>query len=134
MSKRSERKIVSKCYGHLGGRLGETLFKFVVQEKWIVKGDTERDYEITERGWKELDGLGIDVEKLRETSRKMVVPCAERHGGAFYPHTGAYLGELLKNRLLELEWLEKREEKLFEVTDRGLKGLTSMGIEMGELG
>ncbi len=131
MSGKSERKMVSACYDHLGGRLGESLYKFLVDETWIRKVGGEREYGITEKGWRELEGFGIDVEKLRTTKRKMVVPCVERHRGVFYPHTGAYLGGLLEERLFELGWLARKEDKVLEITEKGFKGLNSMGIEMG---
>ncbi|MCL4458684.1 MAG: hypothetical protein M1136_07270 [Chloroflexi bacterium] len=67
----SEPMIAKSCYGHLGGKLGDLLFKRMIELKWFrpieektnVYGIAKR-YEITEKGDQELSKLGIDLSKL----------------------------------------------------------------------
>jgi predicted transcriptional regulator len=128
--KSQERKMVSPCYDHLGGRLGKALFQFLVEQEWIKKSSEGRNYDITEKGWKELKTFGIDIYKLRSSRRKIISACIERSGENVYEHTGAYLGALLAERLFDFGWLAKKEEKDYEITEKGWEGIESLDIEM----
>ena len=125
-----ERKAAALCYKHLGGRLGEELFDWLQQKGWIRQLPDTGEYEITEQGWSGLGELGIDTGILRNTKRKRVCSCIERHGGTHYSHAGAHLGELLAQRLVEMGWLEVAEDKQCTVTAAGLVGLNQWGIHM----
>jgi hypothetical protein len=72
MNKKSQESIVAKsCFGHLGGKLGNKLFKRMIELKWFKPkagktnsyGIRER-YEITKKGYQELAKLGIDFTNL----------------------------------------------------------------------
>ena len=124
----NERKTVARCYDHLGGKLGEALLRFLLDQQWVEKSKRGRDYQIAEKGWKELERFGIDPERLRSTKRKIVTSCTERKGLIHYEHTGAYLGALLAERLFELGWLVERNQKEHVVTKAGARKLKSLGI------
>ncbi len=124
-----ERKIVTPCYDHLGGILGEALFTFLLKEKWVQKGRKDKDYNITEKGWNELEIFGIDVKKLRSTEKKIVTACTERHYGIYHEHTGAHLGAFITDLLFEWGWIVKKEENQLKVTKKGLRGLDALGID-----
>ena len=124
----AERKIITSCYDHLGGILGEVLFNFLIREKWIQKD--EKEISITEKGWDELEILGIDVEKLHSTKRKMVTSCIERQYGIYHEHTGAYLGSLLTDWLIDSRWVVKKENGNLGLTKKGLHGLKSLGVDI----
>lgn len=130
MNRRSfdRRIIVSPCYDHLGGLLGESLLRFFLKEKLIKRLD--EDYIITDNGWEELEIIGIDVDKLRSDKRKIVKVCIESNHGILYEHIGSYLGALLMERIFELGWLKKKDEKRYEITDKGLTGLESLGVRI----
>jgi hypothetical protein len=123
-----ERKAAAMCYRHLGGKLGEALFYWLVQKKWIRQLTETGEYDILEEGWNGLGELGVDAGVLRNTKRKRVCACIERHGGTFYPHAGAHLGELLAQRLMEMGWLAVMEGKQCTVTAAGLAGLRQLGV------
>jgi len=91
---------------------------------------TGNDYEITQKGWDELEIIGIDVDKLRTVKRKIVNVCFESNHGILYEHIGSYLGNLLMERMIELGWIKKKNEKIFLLTEKGLTGLESMGIKI----
>src|SRR4030042_5520244 len=123
-----KRTIVESCYDHLGGILGEALFKFLLKEKWIENSDGE--YNITDKGWEELEIIGLEVDILRNTKRKIVNICLQSNYGIFHEHIGAQLGSLLMELMIDLNWLEKKDEKRFELTGTGIFGLESLGVEI----
>ena len=124
-----EKKInVTSCYDHLGGLLGEALLRFFLKENLIKIFDNE--YVITDRGWDELEIIGIDVNKLRSTKSRIVNICFESNHGILYEHLGSYLGDLLMERMIELDWIKKKNGKKFLLTEKGLTGLESMGVKI----
>jgi hypothetical protein len=124
-------KIIKPCNDHIGGLLGEALLRFFLKEKLIERDNS--DYFITEKGWDELEIIGIDVEKLRLDKRKIVKICIESNHGILYEHIGSYLGSLILQRMFELEWIIKQDEKRFELTNRGISGLESLGVKIKSL-
>lgn len=120
--------IVSPCYDHVGGLLGEALLRFFLKEKLIKRLD--EDYIITDNGLGELEIIGIDIDKLRSDKRKIVKVCIESYHGILYEHIGSYLGALLMERIFELGWLRKKDEKRYELTEKGLTGLESLGVRI----
>jgi len=125
----SEKVImVTSCNDHLSGILGESLLRFFLKEKLIRNFDNE--YIITEKGWEELEIIGIDVDKLRSTKRKIVNICIESNLGILYEHLGSSLGNLLMEQLIKLEWITKKNEKKYLLTKKGLTGLESMGVQI----
>ena len=105
-----EKKInVTSCYDHIGGLLGEAILKFFLKERLIRI--FENEYVITDKGWDELEIIGVDVDKLRSRKRKIVNICFESNHGILYEHLGSYLGNLLMNRMIELEWIKKKNGK-----------------------
>ena len=123
-----KKMIVTSCYDHLGGLLGEALLRFFLKENLIKM--TDNDYVITEKGWDELEIIGIDIDKLRSAKRKIVNICFESNHGILYEHLGSYLGSLLTERMIELNWIKKNNGKNFELTEKGLTGLESMGVKI----
>jgi len=122
-----KRTIVESCYDHLGGILGEAIFKFLLKEKWIENIDGE--YNLTDKGWNELEIMGLDVDTLRNTKRKIVNVCFQSNYGIFHEHIGAHLGSLMLRLMVDLNWLAKIDEKRYELTNTGVSGLESLGVE-----
>ena len=119
---------ITSCNNHLGGLLGEALLRFFLKENLIkINGN---DYTITQKGWDELEIIGIDVDKLRSANRTIVNICFESNHGILYEHLGSYLGNLLMERMIELNWIKKKTEKIFLLTEKGLNGLESMGVKI----
>lgn len=121
-----QNKIVHSCSNHISGLLGEELLRFFLKEKLIQKN--EENLFITDKGWEELEIIGINVNKLREAKNKNLNICIESSHGILYEHIGSVLGALLMEKMIELEWLRKRDEKNFLLTDKGLAGLESLGV------
>lgn len=124
-----DKKInVTSCYDHIGGLLGEALLRFFLKENLIKILDNE--YVITDKGWDELEIIGVDINKLRSTQSKAASVCFESSHGILYEHLGSTLGSLLMDRMVELEWLKKENGKKFQLTAKGLAGLESMGVKI----
>jgi len=126
-----DRKLVTICYDHIGGILGETIFKFLLKEKWIDQ--SENDYIITEKGLNELEIIGVDISKLISSKRKTINICTERNLGIFHEHIGSHLGALLLKHMIESQWLQKKNDKDFELNDKGLRALESLGIDIKKM-
>ena len=124
-------KIISPCYDHIGGLLGESLLRFFLKEELIKRLDD--DYNITDKGLEELEIIGIDLDKLHSNKRKNVNICIESNHGILYEHIGSYLGALLMERMFELGWLKRKDEKRFELTEKGLTGLEFLGVKIKAL-
>ena len=123
-----KRIFVTACHDHLGGIFGEALLRFFLKEN-LIKME-ENDYVITDKGWDELEIIGIDVEKLRSKNTKNLSICFESNHGILYEHLGSYLGNLLMLRMIDLDWIKKKDDKTFELTEKGLTGLDSMGVKI----
>lgn len=60
----SSKLKAKKCYGHLGGKLGDLLFERLVDVEWFKpEAGKTTAYEITEKGYQELEKLGIKLDK-----------------------------------------------------------------------
>ncbi len=52
-----------KCYGHLGGELGERLLVKLIELEWLKPEEGKSTvYEITEKGYSEFQKLGIEFD------------------------------------------------------------------------
>jgi predicted transcriptional regulator len=51
-----------KCYDHLGGKLGEILLKYLLENNWIELEEGKTTvYIVTDKGKKELKKIGIEI-------------------------------------------------------------------------
>ena len=123
-----KEKIINSCNDHIGGLIGEALLKYFLKEELIKNIDDE--YIITDKGWEELEIIGIDIEKLQSMKRKIVNICIESNHGILYEHIGSYLGALLMDKMIEIGWIIKKDEKSFVITEKGILGLDSLGVKI----
>jgi len=77
---------------------------------------------LTLRGQQRLEGLGLDIDALRQQRRVFARPCldwAERR-----PHLAGALGAGITRYLLQQEWLKPLPgTRAIRVTDAGRRGL-----------
>jgi hypothetical protein len=127
INRKSERgRIVTTCHDHIGGLLGEYILRFFLKERLIKR--IEDVYIITDRGWEDLEIIGIDVDKLRSIKRKIINICVESNDGILFEHIGSYLGAFIMERIIELGWLKEKDEIRYELTEKGFTGLESLGV------
>jgi len=68
-------RVARTCYDHIAGTLGVLLHDHLLAAGWMAGGDA--NYEVTPKGSRALDDLGIDVEKLRRERRRFAFPCLD---------------------------------------------------------
>jgi DNA-binding transcriptional ArsR family regulator len=125
------------CYDHIAGRLGVAVMRSLLDHRYLTGGDgvfdprrassdrlsapgRDIDYELTDAGRDFLDRFGADVPSRRPAIRYCVDWSEQAH------HLAGGLGRGLLKRMLELEWVERKENtRAITVTDRGRDGLVS---------
>jgi DNA-binding transcriptional ArsR family regulator len=105
------------CYDHIAGSLGVSLHDRFQSQGWLwATGDNACD--LTSKGEKAFDALGIDVEATRMLRRRFAYACvdwSERR-----PHLGGALGAALLKIALQRKWL-------FQDLDSRALGITRLG-------
>ncbi|ATW25727.1 hypothetical protein [Candidatus Formimonas warabiya] len=52
-----------KCYGHLGGKLGERILERLIELEWLKLAEGRTTvYQITEKGTEELKKMGANLD------------------------------------------------------------------------
>jgi|SRR5215471_3892166 len=109
------------CYDHLAGKLGVEI-TLALERKQIIQ-PAGKAFEVTGRGFRWLEELKIDGERLRLEKRAFAPQCldfTER-----LPHVAGALGSALCARWVELGWLVKnRIPRSVRLTDEGRKQLS----------
>jgi len=113
----SRLRAARTCYDHLAGAIGVGLHDRFQALGWLSTASGNA-YDLTSRGTKALEALGVDIEATRMLRRRFAPACldwSERR-----PHIGGALGaELLKIAL-------KRKWVIQDLDSRAL-GVTSLG-------
>ena len=60
-----------------------------------------------------MEIIGINVNKLREAKNNNLNVCIKSSHGILYGYIGSVLGALLMEKMIELEWIRKKDEKKF---------------------
>ena len=128
MKVNKELSLFNLCNGHIGGMLGEVILHYFLKNNLIKKEND--DYVITEKGYEELELIGIGIDNLIQSSKERIRICSENEFGILYEHIGSVLGQLIYERLLELQWIRRKSETTVELTKIGLEGLRFIGIQM----
>lgn len=108
------------CYDHIAGSLGVSLHDRFQTQGWLSADSTTDDNacDLTLKGKKAFEALGIDIEATRMLRRRFAYACvdwSERR-----PHLGGGLGAALLKVALQRKWL------LQDLDSRAL-GITSLG-------
>jgi len=91
------------CYDHLGGELGVLVFESLTQRE-LLRADGGR-VQLTARGERFVEELGLDVGRLRGRRRPLCLACLDwsvrRH------HLAGALGAALLGQFLEVGWARR---------------------------
>jgi DNA-binding transcriptional ArsR family regulator len=113
------------CYDHLAGRAGIALRDSLLT-CGLLSADGARDFQLTDRGLRFLEELGLDAEPILRSRRMLARDCldwTERK-----PHLAGALPAALLARLLELGWLDRRRnDRGLTITDLGQANLPTLG-------
>jgi DNA-binding transcriptional ArsR family regulator len=114
------------CYDHIAGTLGVALHDRISALGYITPdaGGPDDAYALTAKGEKSLSKLGIDVEALRATRRRVAFACldwSERRS-----HIGGALGASLLDLALRKRWVaHERESRALRITALGERELAA---------
>ena len=104
------------CYDHVAGSLGVRLHDRFFAMGWLNEAGDE--YEVSEKGIREFEQLGVNVEEARGSRRKFAFGCldwSERR-----PHLGGALGAQVLGALLQRRWVARDlDSRALEVTRVG---------------
>ena len=115
------------CYDHMAGALGVMLHDRLALMAWISPGET---YDITPRGVKGFELLGVDIEAARALRRRFACACldwSERR-----PHLGGALGAVLLKLALKRKWvIQELDSRALHVTSYGRREmLARFGVQV----
>lgn len=109
------------CYDHLAGRLGVMLHDHLLQRGDIVSV-SERDYELSRRGERSCESLGLDLVAIRKSRRMFARSCLD--WSERVPHLAGALPAALLTHMLEQGWIERHlRNRSVRITESGAAGL-----------
>lgn len=119
------------CYDHIAGSLGVTLHDRIHAMGWLVNGSKNgSSYDLTPRGEKGLEALGVDVEATRKLRRHFAFACvdwSERR-----PHLGGAVGAALLKLALRRKWVaQDLDSRILCITAFGRREMhTRFGLQV----
>jgi DNA-binding transcriptional ArsR family regulator len=107
-------RLARSCYDHIAGSLGVALHDRLMALEWLAPSERgeESSYELTKKGSRSLEALGLDVDAAYAARRRFAFGCldwSERRA-----HLGGALGAALLTLALEKKWVSR---------ERGTRGL-----------
>jgi len=117
------------CYDHIAGGLGVSLHDRFKALGWLSGGSSaESAYDLTPKGAKAFEGLGIDIAATRTLRRRFAYACvdwSERR-----PHVGGAVGAALLKVALKRKWvIQDLDSRALRITKVGRREmLTRFGL------
>ena len=111
------------CYDHIAGALGVELHDRLVEIGWLLAPAAKGGYEVTPKGERGFESLGVAIPELRRLRRRFAYACvdwSERR-----PHLGGAVGAALFDVAIVRKWIER---------DRGSRALRVTALGRRELG
>lgn len=107
------------CYDHIAGSLGVALHDRIRAMGWLTGGPGNgNSYDLTPRGEKGLQSLGVDIDATRALRRHFAFACvdwSERR-----PHLGGAVGAALLKLVLKRKWvIQDLDCRVLNVTSLG---------------
>jgi DNA-binding transcriptional ArsR family regulator len=93
------------CYDHVAGKLGVLLHDRLLTLQWLAvsRKSNDNSYDVTTKGIKALEPLGIEIENLRTLRRKFAFACLD--WSEHRPHLGGALAAALLKLALKKRWV-----------------------------
>lgn len=119
------------CYDHIAGSLGVTLHDCIRTMGWLVEDSKDgSSYNLTSRGEKGLEALGVEVGATRKLRRRFAFACvdwSERR-----PHLGGAVGAALLRVALKRRWVtQDLDSRILSVTGSGRREmLARFGLQI----
>jgi len=119
------------CYDHIAGTLGVSLHDRFHALSWLSAGSgAGNDYDLTPRGEKALEALGMDIATARTLRRRFAYACvdwSERR-----PHLGGAVASVLLSFALKRKWvLRELDSRALTITLYGRREmLARLGLRI----
>ena len=124
----SRLRAARTCYDHIAGTLGVSLHDRFTALGWLsvdsaaADGNGDNACDLTLKGTRAFEALGVDVEATRAQRRRFAYACvdwSERR-----PHLGGALGAALLNAALKRKWVvQDLDSRALEITGLGKREL-----------
>jgi DNA-binding transcriptional ArsR family regulator len=113
----SDLQAARTCYDHLAGELGVSVFDALLRKEILTP-----ELELTAKGSRRLERLGVEVEAAAQGRRPFARRCLDwserRH------HLAGALGAAFATRFFDLRWIERtRSSRAVRITEAGRTGL-----------
>ncbi|MGZ3496888.1 MAG: ArsR/SmtB family transcription factor [Vulcanimicrobiaceae bacterium] len=107
------------CYDHMAGSVAVSLHDHLIAVGWLsVVSDADATYDVTSKGAKAFEMLGIDVDGARMLRRRFAFGCldwSERR-----PHIGGAIGAALLKLALKKRWVvQDLDSRALSITSLG---------------
>lgn len=111
------------CYDHMAGALAVALHDRLFALRWLRRRrEQDADYEVTRKGARELEALGVDLRAARTSRRRFACACvdwSERR-----PHLAGAVGAQLLDAALRRRWVVRDlDSRALAVTAQGKREL-----------
>ena len=110
------------CYDHMAGTLGVLLHDRLQAMQWLSAADGDNSYDVTPKGIKMFQSLGIDVDQMRALRRRFAFACldwSERRS-----HLGGAIGAALLKVALQRKWVtQDLDSRALSITRQGRREL-----------
>jgi DNA-binding transcriptional ArsR family regulator len=116
----SNLRAARTCYDHMAGTLGVILHDRFTARGWLAvrSGDGDYTYDVTPKGLRDLETIGIDIETIRDQRRRFACGCLDWSERRF--HLGGALGAELLRVALKKKWVAAEiDSRALAVTGRG---------------
>jgi DNA-binding transcriptional ArsR family regulator len=126
--------VARTCYDHLAGTVGVSLHDRLKAMGCLREKNGDRAYDLTPKGVKLFESLGVDVEATLSLRRRFAFPCldwSERR-----PHLGGGLGAALMKAALKKKWvMQDLDSRALAVTGAGQREMLSrFGLQIERSG
>jgi len=110
------------CYDHMAGTLGVLLHDRLQAMQSLSAADGDNSYDVTPKGIKMFQSLGIDVDQMRALRRRFAFACldwSERRS-----HLGGAIGAALLKVALQRKWVtQDLDSRALSITRQGRREL-----------
>jgi len=113
------------CYDHIAGTLGVILHDRFNERAWLAarSGSGDYAYDVTPKGIRVLEAIGIDVDATRALRRRFACGCLDWSERRF--HLGGALGSALLRVALKRKWVAQEiDSRALAVTNIGRREMS----------
>lgn len=121
----SRLRAARTCYDHIAGALGVSMHDRFQRLGWLSSDSRSNNAcDLTLRGGKAFEALGIDIDATRALRRRFAYPCvdwSERR-----PHLGGALAAAILKVALKKKWVSQEfDSRALRVTNFGRREMTA---------